>query len=103
MMIIDYAYGELLPEHMRDGTKLYIEQGIPPGGFLTAVIENDLVEACGRADHINKRKLTDIVSWFYNVAPSNCWGSPRNFQLWRGMDMRTGKPLHLKEALEHDA
>lgn len=60
----------------------WIENGIYPGGFLTAVIHNDLVEAIGRADHINRVRIADIVSFFYNEAPSSCWGSPEKAKKW---------------------
>lgn len=71
-----------IPDHMIDGVKRYIDEGIPPGSFLTAVICNDLKEAVGRADHINIKALPNIVSWFYNNAPRTCWGSEENFRAW---------------------
>lgn len=71
-----------LPEHMRDGARLYVEHGVAPGSFLTAVICNDLRKAMERADHINRERLFDIVCWFYNEAPAQCWGSPENFHAW---------------------
>ena len=78
-MDIDY---ELLPEHMRGAARRYIETGIPPGSFLQAVICNDLREALGRADHINAANMQDIVGFFYNEAPSQCWGSLENMKTW---------------------
>ena len=71
-----------LPEHIRDGAQLYIAHGIPPGSFLKAVICNDLSEACGRADDINRYRLYDIVSWFYNKAPKSAWGSEAAYERW---------------------
>jgi hypothetical protein len=73
---------KLVPEHMREGVKIYIERGIPPGDFLTAVIQNDLKEACGRADEINARRIWHIVNFFYNYAPIDCWGSPGKMAAW---------------------
>jgi hypothetical protein len=75
----DYS---ILPEHMREAAERWIENGIYPGSFLTAVIHNDLVEAVGRADFINRNRLHDIVSFFYNEAPSPCWGSPALAKAW---------------------
>lgn len=72
----------LLPEHIRDAMQRYIESRIPPGGFLTAVLSNDLAEAFARADHINRMRLHDIVSFLYNEAPSTCWGSPERVKRW---------------------
>lgn len=71
-----------IPKHMTGAVKQYIEDGIPPGSFLTAVICNDLKEAVGRADHINIQALPNIVSWFYINAPRECWGSPEKFEAW---------------------
>ena len=71
-----------VPEHMRDGFKLWIEHGISPGSFGRAVLNNDLKGACGKADHINKQHLFTIVAWFYNYAPCDCWGHPVNVTDW---------------------
>lgn len=72
-----------LPNHMIMPFKRYIEHGIPPGGFGTAVICNKLFEAFARADGINTARMKDIVSFFYNEAPSLCWGSEEKMNDWR--------------------
>lgn len=71
-----------IPERMMGGIQRYIERGIEPGGFLCAVIENDLKEAVGRADEENMANLPAFVSYFYNEAPSVCWGSPEKMVAW---------------------
>lgn len=71
-----------LPEHIRAGVTGWIERGDVPGGFLCAVIRNDLADAIGRADHINIQYISNIVSWFWNEAPAPCWGSPEKFNHW---------------------
>lgn len=53
----------------------YLNHGINPGSFLTAVLENDLKEAFGRADIMNSANLKNIVGYIYNHLPSNSWGS----------------------------
>lgn len=73
---------DLLPEHIRGAMKRYIEDRLQPGGFLEAVLSNDLAGACGRADHINRDRLQDIVSFLYNEAPTTCWGSPERVKAW---------------------
>lgn len=65
-----------IPAYMHDGIVQYYENGIPPGGFLTAVIDNDLQKACGRADDTNRHCLFAYMQWFYNHAPSGTWGYP---------------------------
>jgi len=73
---------ELLPEHIRKAVKAYVEDRIQPGGFLTAVIQNNLVESFKRADHINIKRMSDIVEFFYNEVPSACWGSSEKMKKW---------------------
>lgn len=58
----------------------YLNHGIMPGSFMTAVLENDLPMACGRADTGNKRNLHNIVGYIYNHLPSNSWGSKEKVQ-----------------------
>ena len=73
---------ELVPAHMHGGLIRYLEQGIMPGGFLSAVLTNDLKRACASADHINIRRIPDIVSFLYNFAPGPCWGSEEKVTEW---------------------
>lgn len=54
----------------------YLNYGIMPGGFLTAVLENNLKEACARADYENRGNLYNIVGYIYNYIPYTAWGSP---------------------------
>ena len=75
-----------LPEHLQDSMERYIEDGIRSGGFLTAVLSNDLKGAVNVADSGNIKLLPDIVTWLYNEAPQGCWGSTENVQDWRGVD-----------------
>lgn len=78
-MDIDYSS---LPEGLRFGMKMYIENHVRTGGFLRAVLSNNLVESFARADENNKAKLFDIVSWVYNEAPGACWGSEATVEAW---------------------
>lgn len=72
----------LIPDRMIGGMRRYIENGIEPGDFLRAVLNNDLQEACGRADAENQRILFQYVKFLYNYAPSDCWGSPEKVEKW---------------------
>ncbi len=72
-----------VPEHMREGYKLWIERGISPGSFGWALITNDLKEVFGRADHVNKQHIGSTIVWFYNFAPSGCWGSIEKAMSWK--------------------
>ena len=61
--------------YMADGFKLYFERGILPGSFGTALLENDLMGACGKADQNNKLAIFQWCEWLYNYAPSSSFGS----------------------------
>jgi len=78
-MDIDYSS---LPAHMVEGAQAYIEERRAVGQFLTAVICNDLFEAFARADGINIAYMHDWIKFFYNEAPSPCYGSPAKMKLW---------------------
>lgn len=78
-MDIDYS---ILPEHCRGGMRRYVEDGLMPGDFLTAVLENNLVEAFARADDINIHRLFDYANFLYNELPISAWGSPEKVERW---------------------
>ena len=72
---------ELNPDRpIREGIKEslynYAYHGYELGGFLTAVVENDLFKALGNADSYNRATIYQITSYIYNELPSTCWGSP---------------------------
>ncbi len=57
----------------------YVEDGIRPGSFLQAVLENDLVGAFSSADEGNTARMKEIASFLYNEMPMRSygvWGSP---------------------------
>jgi len=67
---------------MMGAIRRYIDEGLEPGDFLTAVICNDLAEACGRADEENLRNLPAFVAYFYNEAARGSWGSKERMAYW---------------------
>lgn len=69
-------------EEIRASLDRYINHKIPTGGFLRAILENNLKEACARADNINRHRLFEIVSYCYNDIPSGSWGSPEKVEAW---------------------
>ena len=62
----------------------WIENGISPGGFLAAVLRNDLARAVGKADDRNVELIPNYVRLLYNHAPAGCWGSERQMSDWLG-------------------
>lgn len=76
-----HMYG--IPEYMAEGIEMWMEHGIAPGGFLMAVVSNDLKGARAHADETNRDLLPNYCKFFYNEAPSRCWGSKENVADWQ--------------------
>ena len=72
----------MIPKDTLTGLKRYVEDRIHPGGFLIAVLENNLTESFGQADKKNRKVLFEIVCYCYNELPSICWGSPEKVKNW---------------------
>jgi hypothetical protein len=60
----------------------YLMRGFQPGGFLTAVLANDLFMAVGRGDHWNRTNLDRIVNEVVHKMPSIAWGSYAAVKDW---------------------
>lgn len=72
----------LIEPRFRESIDAYVATGRPTGGFLEAVLSNDLMEALGRADSGAIDNLPHIVAYVYNEAPSGCWGSRERVREW---------------------
>lgn len=72
-----------VPDRMVSGIENWVLYGIKPGGFLTAILENDLRAACEYADEENLKNIPAFISYLYNAAPASCWGSIANVKAWR--------------------
>lgn len=71
-----------VPEHLHGGLIRYLTSGIPPGHFLTAVLENNLAESFSRADENSRAGLFNLVRFLYNDVPSTAWGSRAKVDAW---------------------
>ena len=76
-----YNYNTL-PTALQGGMKRYIEDGIAPGHFLTAVLKNNLFDAVMRADADNLKELPNIVKWIHCEIPSGSHGSIIKVKEW---------------------
>ena len=90
-------YNEI-PEYMRRGMKLYLEYGEQPGGFLTAVLANDLHFAVKKADVNNRFHLLQYIDFFLGELPDRAWGSYENVYYW----MIHRKAYHAQEKDNED-
>lgn len=68
--------------HMVESIDRYVNDHIPTGGFLYAVLCNDLHGAVSRADAVNTGRLADFVFYLHNYVPHECWGSPEKVRAW---------------------
>ena len=75
-----------MPDMTLHCLKEYVENRVPPGGFLYAVLTNNLIESFGRADEGNSASLQQIVRYLYNEMPADCWGSPAKVKAWLESD-----------------
>ena len=75
-----FEYG--IPGYMHGAIVRYYEEGIPPGDFLTALINNDLRETFLRADDTNAQCVKSYVTWFFNQAPAGSWGHATAVENW---------------------
>jgi len=71
-----------IPEHLKEGLLEYVVRGRPVGGFLEAVLSNDLEMSIARADMWSAESIPQIVKWLYNKAPMGCHGSSERFLSW---------------------
>lgn len=74
-----------IPPTLRESLDRYAKEGCPTGGFLEAVLANDLMQAFARADVYSMEAMPAIVGYVYNRMPSNCHGSYEMVAAWLAM------------------
>lgn len=72
----------LIPNHMHEGLRVYCENHRRVGGFLQAVLSNDLCKAVTKADTLNKSALANYIMWLHTYAPSGSFGSAEAYEEW---------------------
>ena len=72
----------LLPTYMQGGMRRYIEEGVRPGDFLSAVLSNNFMDAWLRADNTNQKQMRKYAEFLYVYAPPESFGSETNFEAW---------------------
>lgn len=74
--------GYVIRQDMMEALERYLRKGIPTGSFLRALLANDFMEACGRADDLNLANLPAYAAYMYNELPGNCHGSYEIVDAW---------------------
>ena len=72
----------MIPQRFIGSLKRYSEAKIPCGHFLTAILENDLLDTINRADEDAIKIIPELVKYVYNELPMECWGSPEKVKSW---------------------
>lgn len=86
-----YYFGQFsIRADMMAGLERYVNDGVPTGDFLRAVITNNLRKAVEHADHQNMANLPAFVGYLYNEAPATCWGSEAIYDAWIASGGKTG-------------
>jgi len=88
-------YDEEAPEEARGTMDRFTDKGTPPGGFIRAVLANDLTGAFETADDINSANMKAIVSYAYCHVPYAARGSYEKVAAWierRGKDGKSNGP-----------
>lgn len=78
----DRTHYQDVPEYTLETLDNWAKHGLPPGGFVAAVLENDLADAVRRADQGNSAALVEIVRYLINELPMGCWGTYEKVAAW---------------------
>ena len=78
----DALFRDGVPESLHNGIALYVLQGVRPGDFLSALLQNDLAGAVLHADIQNLTLIRRHVLFVENELPAACHGSVDAFDRW---------------------
>lgn len=93
-MSVDYS---VIPERIMNNLLGYVRGEEAPGGFLFAVLSNDLFQAVGRADQEIKPLIPLIVQYIHWEVPGVCHGSPEHVKRWMQQKQEREKGYGLYE------
>jgi len=71
-------------EHLGGGVRRYLMDGIMPGGFLAALLANDLEQAALMADKSNAANLAELGFWLNYHLPTYAIGDYPTIHNWEG-------------------
>lgn len=72
----------LVPDRYWPGLVRYFVESVRPGGFLEALLKNDLLTAVCKIDEDMLPELLPLVRFLYNFAPPRSHGSPDKVEAW---------------------
>ena len=80
----------LIPERVMNNLLAYVEGQEALGGFLYAVMSNNLFQAVGRADTEMKPLIPLLVHYIHWEIPGECHGSPEHVKAWMEKTQKRG-------------
>lgn len=72
----------MLPNNTKEEIDQYVSRGVPPGGFLAAVLANDLFAAVTSAGEDNLPNLESVCRYVQDSTPPGCHGSHARVSGW---------------------
>jgi hypothetical protein len=78
-MKVDYS---LIPERIMQNLLYYVKGKEAPGGFLYAVLSNNLFKAISKADDEMLPLIPLLVMYIHWEVPASCHGSPEHVKAW---------------------
>jgi len=79
MILLGFTTGN---NYLDSGLENYLFHGLQPGGFLTALIVDDLQDARTRADVWNSKNIKNIYSVLFRRMPKESVGSREKYNDW---------------------
>lgn len=73
-----------MKDSIEESLERYTEHGTPTGGFLRAVLENNLHDAISMADDDNRADIIEICRYVYTSLPYSSHGNPERVRAWQG-------------------
>lgn len=80
--IAEFLAASEVPHHLRGGLVLWFSDGILPGGFLQAVLANDLRTAVAKTATTGLYAIEPVVRFLNEHAPDAAWGSRDALIAW---------------------
>lgn len=72
----------MMPRALKASIDLYVDRGVPVGGFVYAVLSNNLFEVFSRAEEHYRANLETICDYIQNYTPAICYGSEERVTKW---------------------
>jgi len=84
-----------IPQETFKALQNYVVNHRAPGGFLAALLSNNLMETVLMSNLDNRQSIPLIFEYVLHHCPGNCWGSPEAVEKWVSVPNRNKFALHL--------